>query len=203
MSKKLVFAFVLVLLVGAAAPAGADPNGYIEGELGVGFFYGTFDQDPNIQLLAGGTAEEFCDDFDSDPEVEHPFDAEPGTAPLRTFLNHDGSVDLKANDKNQPIHLYHTELNNAVVWIEQVCDDYLSGGDAPEAFASGTADLKVRVSIGTDGVVDVFNSVNGKAIGTDGTEYKVRASADLIVDDEGPVGDPRDFVSFEMHEIRR
>lgn len=197
MFKRLVFACVLVLLVGIAAPAGAEPKGYIEGQLGVGYFYGTFDQSPNVALVVGGTAEEFCED-----NPEDPFGGEPGMAPLRTFLKHDGSVDLKVNDKNQPIHLYHTELNVAA-WIVEACDAYFSGGGAPAAFASGTADLKVRISVLSENLVDVFNSVNGTATGVDGTEYKVRAWADLIVENGMPVGDPRDFVGFQMHQIRR
>jgi hypothetical protein len=45
--------------------------------------------------------------------------------------------------------------------------------------------------------------VNGKATGTDGTEYKVRGTADLVVEDGVPVGDPRDFVGFQLTQIRR
>jgi hypothetical protein len=50
--------------------------------------------------------------------------------------------------------------------------------------------------------VDVFNSVNGKATAEDGTEYKVRGSADLVVKDGAPVGDPTEFVSLQVTEIR-
>ncbi len=189
MSKRLLFTFVLVLLVGAAAPAGAEPQGHAQGETGVGFFYGTFDQEPNVVLLAGGTAEEFCEAFPGDP----------GTAPVRIFERNDGTTDLKVNDKNQPIYLYHTDLNDAPIWLGAVC----AGDVEPDLFASGSADLKVRISVISENLVDVFNSVNGKATGTDGTEYKVRASADLIVENGMPLGDPRDFVNFEMTEIKR
>ena len=44
--------------------------------------------------------------------------------------------------------------------------------------------------------------MNGKATGTDGTEYKVHGSADLIVENEQPVGNPEDFVGFELREIK-
>lgn len=198
MPKRLVFAFVLVLLVGVAVPAGADPKGYIEAELGVGYFYGTFDQSPNVVLLVGGTAEEFCDDNPDDP-----FSGEPGVAPHRLFPRTDGSLDIKANDKDQPIYLYESEFGDVPPWIAAVCDDYFDDGSAPEPFAEGTADLKVRISVISDDLVDVFNSVNGKATGSDGTEYKVRAWADLIVENGVPVGNPADFVGFEMTEIRR
>jgi hypothetical protein len=66
---------------------------------------------------------------------------------------------------------------------------------------AGEADLKVRITVLSADRAEVFNSVNGKATGTDGTEYKVRGSADLSV--EGGIGDPRDFVDFTLREIRR
>lgn len=187
-----------LLLVGYTTAASATPQGYIEGQLDYGYFYGTIDESPNVHLLAGGTAEEFCLDNPDDP-----FDAEPGTAPLRTFLRQDGSVDLKVNAKHQPIYLYESEVGDGPTWIAQVCKDFFAGEPTPEPFASGTADLKVRTSVVSEDLVDVFNSVNGKATGVDGTAYKVRASADLIVKDGVPVGDPADFVDFELTEIRR
>lgn len=188
----------VMALLASSQSAGAEPQGYIEDQLGVGFFYGTFDQSPNIALLVGGTAEDFCE-----ANPEDPFGGEPGIAPLRVFLRPDGAVDLKVDDKDQPIHLYTIDFDGAPPWIEQVCADYFDGGPAPEPFASGTADLKVRTSVVSEDYVDVFNSVNGKATGIDGTEYKVRAWADLVVENGAPVGDPADFVGFELNEIKR
>jgi hypothetical protein len=186
-----------LLLAGAATTATAQPQGHIRDELGVGYFYGTFDQDPNISVIVGGRAEDFCEANPDDP-----FNAEPGSAPLRVFPNDDGSVDLKADDNGQPIHLYRQRVGGGPEWIEAVCAAYVADGTIPEPFASGTAHLKVRLSI--DGnVVDVFNSVNGIATGGDGTAYKVRAWADLVVVDGVPQGDPADFVGTEIVEIRR
>lgn len=179
----------------------AEPQGYIQAELGVGYFYGTFDQSPNVAVLVGGTAEEFCIDNPDDP-----FNAEPGLAPLRVFLRNSGAVDLKVNDKDQPIHLYEQPGPVGPEWIAGVCANLFDGDPAttvPAPFASGTADLKVRISVITDDLVDVFNSVNGTAVANDGTEYKVRASADLVVENGVPVGDPSEFVSFQITEIRR
>jgi hypothetical protein len=187
-----------LLLAGSATTAFAAPQGYIEDELGVGYFYGTFGEDPDVVLLVGGTAEEFCLDNPDDP-----FNAEPGTAPLRLFLRPDGAVDLKVNAKDQPIYLYHSDVGDGPVWIAQVCAEFFTSGTAPEPFASGTADLKVRISVVSEDLVDVFNSVNGTATGIDGTEYKVRASADLVVENGVPQGDPTDFVDFQLTEIRR
>lgn len=184
-------AAVAVATLGAgAAPASASPQGFIEDEFVYGFFYGTFDQSPNVALFAGGPIEAFC--------VE-----DPGTAPLRVFLRNDGTVDLKVNAKGQPIYLYETGFNDIPVWLDAICPG-IAGGDAPpEPFATGDADLKVRITVVSDDVLEIFNSVNGKALGTDGTHYKVRGSADLIVENGAPVGDPKDFVSFKLTEIRR
>lgn len=184
--------------VAGPTTAHAEPQGYIQGELGVGYFYGTFNEGPNMTLLAGGTAEEFCLDNPGDP-----FAAEPGVAPLRIFLRNDGTVDLKVNDKDQPIYLYDQTQGDGPDWISGLCADYFAGNPVPEPFASGTADLKVRISVITDDLVDVFNSVNGELVATDGSEYRVRASADLVVENGVPVGDPSNFVSFELTEIRR
>ena len=193
------------LAVGAAAvcvsaglssgAASADPGGFVSDELEYGFFYGTFDENPNIALFAGGTFEEFCT---SDP------DGGPGTAPLRVFPRRDGTTDLKVNAKDQSIYLYETEFNDIPEWLGSACASIIGGGEAPpEPFAAGEADLKVRITVVSADRAEVFNSVNGKATGTDGTEYKVRGSADLSVEGGIPVGDPRDFVDFTLREIRR
>lgn len=188
--QKLIVSLVLVGMIGIAAPAGAASQGFIEDELDYGFFYGTFDQNPNIALFAGGPIEDIC--F-----------GDPGTAPLRVFFKNDGTVDLKVNDKEQPIFLYETEFNDIPTWLDAVCPGIAGGADAPDPFASGTADLKVRISDLGGGDVEIFNSVNGKATGTDGTEYKVRGTADLVLKAGVPQGDPKEFVGFKLTEIRR
>ena len=191
MSKRLIAILTVMLVVGAAVPASADPQGFIEDEIEYGFFYGTFDESPNVALFAGGTIDEFCGD-------------DPGSAPLRVFLRNDGTVDLKVNDKDQPIYLYYTQFNDIPAWLDAICPGIIEEGDTPpEPFATGDADLKVRISLISEDLVEVFNSVNGKATGTDGTEYKVRGTADLVVKDGIPVGDPREFVGFKLTEIRR
>jgi hypothetical protein len=181
-----------MVLVGLmAAPAVADPQGFIEDELEYGFFYGTFDQSPNVALFAGGRIEEFC--F-----------GDPGTVPLRVFLRNDGTADLKVNDKDQPIYLYDTESNDIPTWLGEICPGIADGDTPPDPFATGEADLKVRITVIVPDVdLEIFNSVNGKATGIDGTEYKVRGTADLIVKDGVPLGDPRDFIDLKLTEIRR
>lgn len=59
MSKRLLAIFTVMLIVGVAAPASADPQGFIEDEFEYGFSCGTFDLSPNVALFAGGTIEEF------------------------------------------------------------------------------------------------------------------------------------------------
>ena len=198
--RRLTTALVVVAtaLAASASPAAAESNDVTEEAVGVGYFYGTFGQSPNIALLVGGTAEEFCDANPDDP-----FNAEPGMTTQRVFVRSDGSVDLKVNDRSQPIHLYEIEFDTAPEWIEHVCALYFSDGTKPDPFASGTARLKVRVTIVSEDYVEVFNSANGRATGTDGTRYRVRASADLVVEDGMPVGNPEDFVSFQLREINR
>lgn len=187
------------VLTGLAIPASADPQGYIEDDFGVGYFYQSFEGGPNVVLLAGGTAAEFCETAEAE-EVD-PFNAEPGSADVRVFLRDDGSVDLKVNDKGQPIHLYDMgAYSDAPVWINAVC----AGEVVPDHFAAGTADLKVRISLSADGPPEhVFNSVNGKATAPDGTEYKVRGWADVPFEGGVPVGTPPDWVGLEITEIGR
>lgn len=188
-------ALAAAAMVGSAlgpATAHAEPQGYIQDEYEVGLVYGTFNEspNPNLTLLVGGTVEEFCP-------------ADPGTAPMRVFLRNDGTVDLKVNDKDQPIYLYEQTVGDSFDWIDAVCGQLDDNPDAVEPSASGTADLKVRTSIISDDVVDVFNSVNGELTASDGTRYRVRASADFIVGPFGPEGDPADFVSLELKKIGR
>lgn len=192
MLTRIVAVPVLALLIGVAAQAGAaaakEPFEY-------GYFYGTFGQDPNIALLAGGTAEEFCAD-----NPEDPFNGSPATTSATVKESKDGSVSVKANANGQPVHLYYVEVEGAPVWIEQVCADIETGADAPEPFASGTANLRVRDEYLFDGgpPLSIFNSVNGTVFGTDGTRYHVRASADIPFENGVPVGSPPDWVSFSL-----
>lgn len=187
--KLATFAVVLASLAVSMGPAAADAQGYAEDEFGVGFFYGNFNQSPLTVLLAGGPASGFCD-------------GEPSVAPARVFDRADGTVDFKVNDKDQPIYLYYTDAD-APVWLGQVCADIAVGGAEPEPFAVGTADLKVRWTVVDESTLDVFNSVNGTAIDTDGTIYRVQASADLIAIDGVPQGNPEDFVEFSVTEVAK
>ncbi len=190
MFRRLLASVTVFFMIGVAGQASAAPQGFIESEFEYGFFYGTFDESPNVALFAGGSLEEFC--F-----------GDPGTAPFRVFTRDDGTVDLKVNDKSQPIYLYYTEFNDIPTWLGAVCPGIAGGDASPQPFATGDADLKVRITVVSDDRLEIFNSVNGKATGTDGTEFKVRGTADLIVENGVPLGNPREFVGFKLTEIRR
>lgn len=197
MVKRLPFVFVFVVLVAIAVPALAEPRGYDKEDLAIGYFYGTFDPSDNLLLLAGAPAEAFCAD-----NPDNPFDASPGEAPSRVYERNDGSVDVRVDDKRQPIYLYESgAISEAPAWIAGVCTDQIE----PNLIAEGTANLKVRDTyLFTDGPpTRLFNSVNGKAIAPDGTTYKVRASADIPFGDSGPIGIPPDWVSLEVTRIKR
>lgn len=188
-------ASVLVLVVGLAAPAGAGSDQVLREDIPYGYFYGTFGASPNIVLVAGGRAEDFC------PEG---FDGSPGTVAARTFLRADGTVDVQANAARQPIHLYETGPE-APVWIAGVCANIATEGP-PVPFASGTAVLTIRDTFAFEGgpPLRIFNSVNGTAAGPDGTKYRVRAEADIPFDEDGnPVGIPPDWVSLDLRQIGR
>lgn len=188
----------LALVVSLAAPAGAQASsnaqGWIADQIGVGFFYGTFNEGENTALLAGGSVEEFC--------FAGP-DGDPGSAPSRVFLRNDDSVDIKSNETAIPIYLYSTDVADIPTWLDSVCPDIINGGLAPGAFAVGTADLKVRLTVVSPDEVHVFNGVNGKAVAVDGTQYKVKGSADFSLVNGMLTGSPEEFVDFSLQKIRR
>lgn len=179
----LLVAAVAMIMV-TAAPAGAEPRGFVGDELHYGFFYASFDL--GVAVFAGGPVESFCED-------------DPGSAPLRVFERSDGSVDLKVDAGNQPIWVYDSDVEPPVL-VDHVCGGQIA---PPEVFASGTANLKVRISILANGVQEVSNSVNGTATAADGTQWKVRTWADLTVVDGIPQGDPAEFQGVKIQQIRR
>src|SRR5665811_2594345 len=108
---------------------------------------------------------------------------------------------IRDRDKDQPIYLYYTEFNDIPIWLGSICPGIAAGDAPPEPFAAGDADLKVRITVVSEDLLEVSNSVNGKATGTDGTQFKVRGTANLTVENGVPLGDPREFVGFKLTEI--
>lgn len=180
--KMTMLVTVVAMIMAAAAPAVAEPQGFVEDEFHYGFFYASFEL--GVVVFAGGPVESFCE-------------GEPGTAPLRVFERNDGSVDLKVDARDQPIWVYRVDVEPPVL-VEQVCSGQIA---PPEAFATGTANLKARISILTNGVQEVSNGVNGKATSADGTRWKVRTWADLTVVDGVPQGDPAEFQGVKIQQI--
>ena len=180
----------LVASVLSPATADAKPRGFVQEEFSVGLVYGTFNDGPNLTLLVGGAVEEFCP-------------GDPGTAPMRVFVRADGTEVRKVNDRHQPIFLYEQSVGDSFDWIDDVCENLDDDTETVEPYATGTAHLIVRESETPDGVVDIFNSVNGRLVASDDTNYRVRASADFILGLQGPVGDPADFVSLRLKKIGR
>lgn len=180
--KITMLVTVVAMIMAAAAPAVAEPQGFIENEFPYGFFYVNFDD--GVSVFAGGPVESFCG-------------GDPGTAPSRVYERNDGSVDLMVDARNQPFWVYQSEVDPPVL-LEQVCTGQIA---PPEPFAIGSGNLKVRISVLPDGVLEVSNSVNGKATSDDATQWKVRTWADLTVIDGVPQGDPAEFQGLKIQQI--
>lgn len=176
------------LLTVTTSAAVAAPQGYDEEERNAGRFYGSFEKD--VLLFTGDGAEAWC------------MGDEP-TRTARVYDRSDGSVDVKVNVRDMPFVLYRTPLD-APLFLEATCealDDDDPTTVPVQPFASGTAGYKERVSISPDGVEGTYNGVNGIAVGTNGTRWKVRTWADLVVDDGVPLGDPAEFQGLSIQQI--
>jgi len=180
--KMTMLVTVVAMIMAAAAPALAEPRGFIEDEFPYGFFYLNFDE--GVSVFAGGPVESFCE-------------GEPASAPSRVFERNDGSVDFMVDARDQPFWVYHSDIEPPVL-LEQICTGQTA---PPEAFAIGTGNLKVRFSVMSDGVLEVRNSVNGKATAGDGTHWKVRTWADVTIIDGVPQGDPAEFQGVKIQQI--
>ena len=189
MRRRLLFSLVLVALMVAALPAAAGDRGFDRDAYEYGFFYGTFDESPNTTMFVGGPIESFCG-------------ADPGNLHSKVRVADDGTVHVKAIGWNQPIYLYETDANDIPTWLWApggLCET----GAFPELFAHGRALVRAKDTVRTDGIVDVYNATTGWAVGTDGTRYRVQATADLEIGESGPIGDPRDIVGFTIRTVGR
>lgn len=159
-SPRLVVAMTLILIAAAAAAAAAaaeaEPGGFVQGETHSGFLYANFGAEGSVS--AGGPLELSCGG-----------DGDVASAPLVVLERNDGSVDLMVDARNQPIWVYRSTLE-APVLVNLTCTAEI----APrEAFATGSANLRVRITILGAGVQEASNGVNGKAA-LDGTHWKAR-----------------------------
>ncbi|WP_299443453.1 hypothetical protein [uncultured Phycicoccus sp.] len=181
-----------VLLGGGVTGAAAAPQGYDEVDHEAGRFYGNFDID--VLLFAGETAEYLCSG------------APVPVVTARVYQRNDGGADLKVNSAGMPVYLYHSPLG-APEFIDETCAAVADGDPSTvpvPPFAVGTARFKERITVSAEGVVEIYNGVNGTASDSAGTTWKVRTWADFVLDDDGvPIGDPADFQGLALHEIGR
>ena len=174
---------VIVAVVALLAVAtGAHAAGYSEVPFEEGgFFYG--DLEAGILLFSGESAEGFCDGDD----VVH--DA-------RLFEKADGSLTFKVDGSTQPLYLYATPLD-APVFAEATCDALAAGEPIVEPFAVGEGTVRMRFTINSDGTMHMVNSAIGSVVDEDGTTWRVRGHADLMIVDGVPVGSPTEFQGLQ------
>lgn len=194
-TRRIALAVIAAAALTAAmvAPAHANPPNVIEQEAEVGFFYGTFFEQPNTFMVVGGPAEAFCE---SNPE--DPFGGTPGTGTEQIRQKADGSTEIRLLGSVQEVYLYEADVEGAPPWIFGVCETYFATGEVPTPSASGLGWLNAKVTIGTDGEVDIFNRTRALVVDEHGQRSLVWASADFTVVDGVPDADPSEFVSFKM-----
>lgn len=177
-----VIAATITMLVGLVAAAQAGGGGFDVEPHVEGLFYG--DLEKEVLLFAGATTEDFCNDN------------EP-TYAARVFHRNDGSVDIMVDAVRQPIYLYSSALGGPEL-IEATCAALADGEPALQPFAEGEGLVRMRIGIAPDGTVHVVNSTVGAASSADGTTWRARGWADLLIVDDVPVGDPADFQGLRV-----
>lgn len=187
-------AFVAALAV-VGVPAGAvgaasagESGGFETVERSPGYFYGDF---VDYVATAGGTLEEFCTDQGTPVES-------------RVYERSDGTTSIKTNAQSVPLYLYASDADVPTL-LEETCPLLFDGDPTTnmiQPIATGTGTLKERIDgLRGDGPAGFYrNSVNGTVTGEDGATYKMRAWADLELDDNAfPVsGDPTTFQSLKV-----
>ena len=181
----LVAAVAATTALGAVATAQAG-TAVESGPYQEGLFYGDFDAE--VLLFAGGTAEQFC----TGDEPVH--DA-------RYVFGEDGSLVITVEPNvEQPLHLYSSPLG-APEFLAEQCPLLADGDPATgvqEPFAVGDGHMKLRLEIAPDGTVHIVNSSWGTVVEEDGTTWRVRGRADLMVVDGAPVGSPSEFQGLQL-----
>jgi hypothetical protein len=177
-----VIAATITMLVGLVAAAQAGGSGFDVEPHEEGLFYGDFDRE--VLLFAGATTEDFCNEN------------EP-THAARVFHRNDGSVDIMVDAVRQPIYLYSSSLGGPEL-IETTCEALAKGESPLQPFAEGEGLIRMRIGISPDGTVHVVNSTVGAASSVDGTTWRVRGWADLMIVDGAPVGSPTEFQGLRV-----
>lgn len=169
-------------LVAAATAQGFEEGVVTEG----GLFYGNFDED--VLLFVGETTADICNG------------EEQPTHEARVFEHEDGSIVTKVDGSVQPIYLYSSDLG-APEFIGATCAAMFDGDESTvpvEPFAAGEGTVRMRVTIEPAGTLEIVNTTVGSATAGDGTTYRVRAWADLMIVDGVPQGDPADFQGLRI-----
>lgn len=172
---------VMSLLTTAHAATTVEEGPYREG-----LFYGDFDRE--VLFFAGGTAEQFC----TGDEPVHE---------ARYTTGDDGRLVIAVEPNvERPLYLYSSPLG-APEFLAEQCP-LLEDGDpstgVQEPFATGQGRMKLRLEIAPDGTVDIVNTSWGSVADEEGTTWRVRGRADLVVVDGVPVGSPTEFQSLQL-----
>ncbi len=188
----------LAVLALAASPAAAglppddvDPQGYDIDTLSYLFFYDA--PADGIVVTVGGPATAWCT-------------GDPSMVDGRTRVGVDGGFSGKVRAPEQSIFVYAFD-GIAPQLVDETCAALFDGDATTEPvapLATGEGRLKVTETVDTDGVVWLFNGVNGFAASPDGTQWKVRTWADFGITPDGDlIGDPAEFQGAMVTEIRR
>lgn len=187
---RLLTTLAVAAIALTTVTSSAHARGYERVQLVEGLFYGNFDED--VLLFMGSTAQDFCND------LEPVHDA-------REFHRADGSIELRVDRSAHPIYLYSSPLG-APELIDATCDAMFDEDPATvpiEPFAAGDGLVRMRIEIAPDGTVHVVNSTVGSASSADGSTWKVRGWADLMIVDGRPDGDPADFQGLRVARAGR
>lgn len=167
---------------------GGDDDAVQEDVFEEAFFYG--DAEEEVQLFAGATAEDFCNDIQP-------------TATSRVSTRDDGSVEIVVEEVTWQIYLYDSPLGGPEL-IDATCEALFD--DDPDTvplqpYATGQGLVRARNVVAPDGSVHVVNSTQGSASAPDGTTWRVSGSADLQIVDGIPQGDPAEFQGLRVERI--
>ncbi len=132
--------------------------------------------DPDLILLAGGTAEDFCTGNVPPARLLVRLKDDPPAA--------GASQDEKLVDRG-PLTLYDGGGLDAMAFLDQACGTYFSGGDVPEPKATGYGRITAGIHVDwpDEGPEDArqTNSAQGPVRTPDGRVLVVRGEAELTL----------------------
>jgi hypothetical protein len=200
-SRKIATSIAVMSLVFvAAAPAASasgsdddhDRSSAVE-QIEVGFFYGS----DGYTLFSGAAPSDFCTENFT-------------MAKAKVSERRDGTFTVKAKGHNIPMYLFDFG-GPAPALIDMACealfdDDPSTNPLEPIAVGSGRVKIKDTglAEFGATAGFHSFNVSRGTVRGEDGSKWRVRAWADLDIDENGfPVGNPAEFQSLSVKQVRR